>query len=963
MINELSARNQDDPPVSFLFLLAAAILGQGENEPYFAISTSRTFNTASSPTVSLSAWNVDALEFRVYRVKDPQKFFEQLDDPHQFGRLSLQPPRERSWLEEFVYWKRDLRTDVRRFLRAQFTESPSAHAANLLPHKAPAPLPANGILKETHFPETPVLNQDQLAVSFVQRVSGNSRWAREDIGVPVRDPGVYLVEAVNKQLRAYTVMMISDLTMITKSANGRIVNMVVDRSTGQPVPNVTVSALAKSGEKAHAVTDRDGIAELSATALGVGAQQDELIIFARNDRQVAVNSIRARYDGPAGEWSGYIYTDRPVYRPGHIVHFKGIFRLHSADGYHVPAGQKVAITIEDPDQKPVYQKTLVASANGTVHDDLMLPPGAALGNYFIQAKGGGDEGFMSGNFSVEDYKKPEYEVHVTPSKSRVLEGEMVQAVIDSRYFFGEPVSGAKVKYSVYRSRYWFPLWHDADDDSFSPQPEPDADSGGDQVSEQTAQLDADGKFTINVPTSVSEHKEDYLYQIEAGVTDAANREISGTGWVVATYGSFAVNVTPDRYVYAPGGQATLTVEARDYDNQPVRTRAHVELLQWNARRNSTKAISTKDIDVVNGSAKVDFAIPQQGGSFMVRATARTPEGRDVEDSTYLWVSGGNWDFDSSRGDNVQIVADKKTYRAGETAKLMIVAGQANTSVYVTIEGRDIKQQKLIHSLDATVPFEVPVTEKDEPGIAISASFVRNGMLYSGSKYIRVPPVNHQLNVKITTDKSQYQPGQSADYDIVATGADGAPASRAEFSLGVVDEAIYGVRRDATPDILSFFFDRDYNRVNTDSSLEYFFTGEAGRRRMQLASLRPRSRLAQLKPERLVQPKIRKAFPDTTFWAADVVTDASGRAHAKVEFPDSLTTWRATARGITPDTKVGAATLKTIVRKNVIVRLAVPRFFVRGDEVVISALVHNYLQDAKQARVSLDLKGSCTAASA
>jgi hypothetical protein len=54
--------------------------------------------------------------------------------------------------------------------------------------------------------------------------------------------------------------------------------------------------------------------------------------------------------------------------------------------------------------------------------------------------------------------------------------------------------------------------------------------------------------------------------------------------------------------------------------------------------------------------------------------------------------------------------------------------------------------------------------------------------------------------------------------------------------------------------------------------------------------------------------------------------------------------------------VGAATLKTVVRKNLILRLSVPRFFVQGDEVVISALVHNYLADAKTARVSLELKG-------
>jgi uncharacterized protein YfaS (alpha-2-macroglobulin family) len=126
--------------------------------------------------------------------------------------------------------------------------------------------------------------------------------------------------------------------------------------------------------------------------------------------------------------------------------------------------------------------------------------------------------------------------------------------------------------------------------------------------------------------------------------------------------------------------------------------------------------------------------------------------------------------------------------------------------------------------------------------------------------------------------------------------------------------------------------------------------------MRLAELRPASRLAQLKPERMVEPKVRKAFPDTAFWAADVVTGADGRARAKVEFPDSLTTWRATARGATPETKVGSATLKTIVRKNLILRLAAPRFFVQGDEVVISAIVHNYLAEAKTARVSLDLAG-------
>ncbi len=122
---------------------------------------------------------------------------------------------------------------------------------------------------------------------------------------------------------------------------------------------------------------------------------------------------------------------------------------------------------------------------------------------------------------------------------------------------------------------------------------------------------------------------------------------------------------------------------------------------------------------------------------------------------------------------------------------------------------------------------------------------------------------------------------------------------AEFSLGVVDEAIYAIRRDMTQDPLAFFF---------GTRVEY--GAHRGLAQLTISTARPASaacgwrrcaspsRLAQLKPDRMVQPKIRKAFPDTAFWAADLVTDAAGKAQAKVEFPDSLTTWRATARGVT-----------------------------------------------------------------
>jgi alpha-2-macroglobulin len=935
--------------VLLLLAVAAAGLGQSEDEPYFSLRSSHTFGSNGAPTVALSASNVDALDFRVYRINDPVQFFQQLEDPHEFGGSVPRPPHQPSFLEMIHDWKAGLRANVRRSVRAQFTESPTAHFHDLIKGK-------NAAASEAHYPESPVLNPQQLVLSFSHKVQDQGRWANENVDLELKKRGVYLVEAVNKDLRAYTILVVSDLVMTTKTSNGGLVVFVADRNTGEPVRGVQIASLTHDRRLGSIETDGDGIARIKSPSEHI----DDLRVVAQNSADCTVSALNNRTD-LGSNWEGYIYTDRPVYRPGHTVHFRAILRLRNVTGYDVPAAKALSVEIQDPEQKPVYRKTLTTNSNGTLHDEFTIPAGAALGSYSVEVHTG-DEQNMEGSFDVEEYKKPEYEVRVIPSKFRILEGETALATIEARYYFGEPVSGGKVKYSVFRSRYWFPLFYDSDDegDQGADASAPDSDdTGGDQLSDQEGKLDQDGRLTITFPTTLSDHKYDWRYRVEAHVTDDANRDIMGHGGMLATYGSFALDVSPDRYFYAPGSTAQLTVQARDYDNNPVQTRVHVEILPWDWKaRAYGDSKGSADVDTgADGSAKTGLVIPG-GGSYRVRVTARTQEGRVVEDLASIWTNGGGFEdfYSDSARKTLQIILDKKSYHPGETAQVLIMAGKPNTPVYVSMEGRDLVSYKLVRSQDSTALFEVPITAASEPGVFVSAQFVRGGNLYRGAKYIKVPPVDHQMNVSIATDKPQYQPGQSAQYSISATAADGKPVPQAEFSLGVVDEAIYAIRPDMLQDPLAYFFTHEWDRVESEDSLDYYFNGEAGKRRMQLARLRPPSKLAQLKPERLVQPKVRKAFPDTAFWAADLTTDYAGNAHAKVDFPDSLTTWRATARGVTRDTKLGIATLKTIVRKNLIIRLAVPRFFVQGDEVTVSALVHNYLTNPKKVRVSLDLKG-------
>jgi len=107
---------------------------------------------------------------------------------------------------------------------------------------------------------------------------------------------------------------------------------------------------------------------------------------------------------------------------------------------------------------------------------------------------------------------------------------------------------------------------------------------------------------------------------------------------------------------------------------------------------------------------------------------------------------------------------------------------------------------------------------------------------------------------------------------------------------------------------------------------------------------------------LAAAQTRTRFADTAFWSPSVVTGEDGTATVKVTMPENLTTWRATARGLTTEVQVGQGRAEAVTRKNLIVRLQAPRFFRERDLVVLSANVHNYLTSEKKVKVTLALDG-------
>lgn len=111
---------------------------------------------------------------------------------------------------------------------------------------------------------------------------------------------------------------------------------------------------------------------------------------------------------------------------------------------------------------------------------------------------------------------------------------------------------------------------------------------------------------------------------------------------------------------------------------------------------------------------------------------------------------------------------------------------------------------------------------------------------------------------------------------------------------------------------------------------------------------------------LVQPTVRTQFADTAFWKGDITTDAKGIAKIDLTMPENLTGWKIRTWAMGEGTRVGEATQEVTTSKDLLVRLQAPRFFVEKDQVVLSAIVHNYLPHEKTAQVALELEGGTLA---
>ena len=982
-------------------------------KPYFSLTTNRSYSPNESSRLWASYQNIDYLDFRVYRIKDPNKFFKQLEDPHEMGEkekaeISQGYGARPSLLERTHRLKTSLFGAVKDYVRTHLLKQ---HRETFNQKFRKEPPAERTPLNVADYARVPLLNPDQKVKDWREKLPAlENEYDSRMIPLGKMDSGVYLIEGVNGAMRAYSIAIVTNLTMIEKTnRHGQVMVYIVDRKSGTPHEGVSVEVTNAKNILATGKTDKFGI--FKTTVKGPDpletpaedfnpdeAQRNPYLIMARERDDFVISDVDSFYFGGYGgeddvltgeDVTSYIYTDRPIYRPAQSVFFKGILRQWTSRGYTLIDSKTVNVTIEDPNGGKVFEKELPLSDRGTFSGQLDMGEEAPLGSYNITASIG--KVSASGYFEVQEYKKPEFKVTVKVPQQFVSVGEKVRFTINANYFFGAPVTNAEVHYYVYRQRYYHWWWdNDSDefDDAAGPGNEGDDEEesgyyGADLVTEGDAALNTRGDAYVDFEVPAPDPKEewDYSYRLEAQVTDASRREMQGAASFIGTRGKSVADAYPERYLYYQGDPARIRVKTADYAGKPVSEKVTLKFIEQTWEKQSKweenegykyevvnyilheRELATGEVNTDNeGNATYDFTVPSPGSIYV--KTIITENGKEVvnrggsfwaPDKMGQWADFSYQDYDEK---SIKLVPDKKSYRPGETAHVLAMLPTDQAHLLVTTQLSEVLSVRQIDAVGRSIVIDVPIEKTYAPNVYLDVSFVKNSDMYNQSQIIGVPARDKMLKLDIVPNQSEFKPREVASYTILARNDDGSPAANTEVSLGIVDEAIYSIAAETAGNIKREFYGRRYNEVQTTLAIHYTFTGYGGEKPADLAKNKSAYQLADFKNDSsYAETTIRKEFKDTAFWQPDVVTGGDGKATVSFKLPDNLTTWRATARGVTADTRVGSAVQKTIARKDVIMRLEMPRFLTEGDTVTISGVVHNFLKSDKSTKISLELNGA------
>jgi uncharacterized protein YfaS (alpha-2-macroglobulin family) len=717
------------------------------------------------------------------------------------------------------------------------------------------------------------------ARAATQRMRTSSPRNTEDrVGIPLGIPddaaGYAMVELQlpaqgSPGYRTYALAQVTDLGLVATIDAFALTARVTSLSTGQPIEGARIRVgCAGAQPEGAATTGANGVARMR------GEYGDQCTVVASKDDDESF--VRVFANGYLlNNVAATIFTDRNPYRPGDTVHARVVTRERTrrADGRlrSWAEGAEVHCVVTDAHGVEQARFESELDAYGTAGDDFELPGDAATGGWTISCNVDGGGVRFGHSFAVEEYRAPEIEVNVqAPSGVRYVGGRPA-FTIESRYLFGAPAAGMPVSWTVGRelteyeppghdgfefgdrTSWWLRGYHGlglrgiggASGRGYGGLGGFEMDQSEREIvaSSQTPMtLDADGhlRLPVHLIAPADSAPAPYKFVLEAQVTDPSRQAVAGRTELIAHPASLYVGLQNERPFLTERDPIRVRAIATEVGGRiavgkTIRIRA-VERRQRFVHRqlpggryafdweNDDREVGT--CELTSASDPVECRIdPQRTGRYVIEARTTDEQGRENLTAISLYVAGNRF-VPSAEAERVEVVPDRESYSAGDTARVLVRAPFANGRGLLTIEKLGAIETRAI-DLDGNFHVvEVPITRDHVPQIQVRVALARGraseaelrAMLEdagpdalraaqedvgrpaygTGMATLRVDPAPKTLTVEVTPEREVSEPGRPLTVGLRVRGANRRPV-RAAVTVAVVDEGVLSLLGYETPD--------------------------------------------------------------------------------------------------------------------------------------------------------------------
>jgi hypothetical protein len=766
-------------------------------------------------------------------------------------------------------------------------------------------------------------------------------------------------EGMGRSLTAVAFVQTTAIGLSCKVWGSKAFVWATSLKDGSPVEGAM--AQSPSGRRGS-MTNEDGVATID---IGEG----DGYVYARLEGDISI--LRLDPDEMSHAWQfdipeaadttamgGVLFADRGAYRPGETAFVKF---FASAVDRESPA--TISLRVVDSRGETVMEETSTLDEFGGTSFRIPIKANAATGKYSVSARAEGRNGILRSSFFVEEYRIPDFSVSFLQDSLPWVNDEQIRVRARASYYSGQSLDGRDIAWRVFRQpeRFespWYPGY------TFDLRP---SSSSTSTVASGKGVLNDDGEFAISfLPERLPESGRT-RYIVEAVVTDIDRQTFAGRTSKVVEGPLVRVGIkVRERKIYRSGSTISMPVVVVDANGEAIegrRVRAFLESIEYHQTTMEALDGSTEiyNREVVSSSeirgfesagAQREYSlIVREAGTYRLRLSVADDSNASSSTAFEFTVTGDEsvpWPrFDKER---IELIADKPTYKVGETAILVAQSPYPRADALLTIESNGVIAYKRFEISNNTPSIEVPMLESYQGRIYVSVILVRGrehrladatGFETGAPGYkigyaaLDVERADSRLAVE-TTHRPVLAPGQTCEISLRVSKGDGS-ASAASVALMVVDEAVLALTGYATPDpSRTAFAPEALDLRNASNILDLPYSRRA--RNEELFPGGDSDASVAIPPDR--GEALRKLFKSTAYWNPDVRVGADGTATVSFTLPDNLTTYRVMAVASDGKGRFGSCQSTLAAKKPLMVRVSAPRFARIGDSFSIEATVFN-----------------------